>query len=187
MVSLFALWLPILLSAVAVFVISSIIHMVLKYHNSNYSALPDEKGVMEALRGKDIPPGDYVMPHCADMKEMGSPEYKERISTGPVGFMTFVKPGPPNMGPQLAQWFVYSLVVGVFAAYVARLTLPAGSEYLVVSRVTGAVAFCGYGLAQVTNSIWFRRRWSSTIKYLFDALLYGLFTGGIFGWLWPGA
>ena len=187
MISLFALWMPILLSAVAVFVISSIIHMVLRYHNTNYSAVPDEAGVVEALRKFDIQPGDYVIPHCKDMKEYGTQDYIDRVSTGPVGFLTFVKPGPPSMAGQFIQWFIYSIVVGVFVAYITRLTLPAGTEYMTVSRVAGAVAFCGYGLAQIPNSIWFRRRWSTTVKYLFDALLYGLFTGGIFGWLWPGA
>jgi hypothetical protein len=143
--------------------------------------------VAEALRRFDIPPGDYVLPHCADMKKYGTPEYKEKVSTGPVGFFTFVKPGPPSMGPQFVQWILYSIVVSIFVAYVARMTLPPGAEYMTVSRVTAVVAFCGYGLAQVPDSIWYRRRWSTTFKYLFDALLYGLFTGGVFGWLWPGA
>lgn len=186
MISLFALWMPILLSAVAVFVISSIIHMVLKYHHSDYSQVPDEDGLLEALRKFNLAPGDYFIPRANDMKEMGSAEYVEKCTQGPVGFFTMMKPGPPSMGPQLMQWFLYSIVVGVFAAYVARLSLPAGTDYMVVSRVTGAVAFCGYGLALAQGSIWYKRKWSTTIKSMFDALLYGLFTGGIFGWLWPG-
>lgn len=182
----FALWLPILLSAVAVFIISSIIHMVLRYHNSDYKKVPDEDRFLDALRGFDLVPGDYIVPRAETMKEMGSPEHIEKCKSGPVGFFTIMKPGVPNMGPQLAQWFLFSVLVSIFAGYVARLTLPAGSEYMIVSRVTGVVAFCGYGLALIQGSIWYRRQWMATLKGLFDALLYGLFTGGIFGWLWPG-
>lgn len=186
MISLFALWLPILLSAVAVFVVSSIIHMVLRYHNSDYSKVADEDGFLEAVGRFNLAPGDYFVPRAETMKEMGSPEYIEKCTRGPVGFFSIMKPGPPNMGPQLLQWFVYSIVVGVFVAYITRMTLAPGTEYMMVSRVAGAVAFCCYGLALVQGSIWYKKRWSSTLKSLFDALLYGLFTGGIFGWLWPG-
>lgn len=186
MISPFALWLPILLSAAAVFVVSSIIHMFLQYHKSDFKGLPDEKGVMDALRGFNIPPGNYHFPHANDMKEYGTPEFAEKCNNGPVGFVTVLPNGVMGMGKQLVMWFIYSLVVGIFAAYVGRLTLEAGADYLIVSRVTGVVAFCGYGLALLQNSIWYKRNWSATLKSVFDGLVYGLLTGGFFGWLWPG-
>jgi len=40
MVPIAALWIPILLSAVIVFVASSIIHMLLPYHRSDYGNAP---------------------------------------------------------------------------------------------------------------------------------------------------
>jgi hypothetical protein len=187
MISLFSLWLPIILSAVAVFVVSSIIHMVLKYHNSDFLGLPDEKGVMDALRGFNIPPGTYHMPHATSLKESGTPEFVEKCNQGPIGFFTILPNGVPKMGGQLVMWFLYSILVGVFVAYIGRLTLPPGTDYLVVSRVTGAVAFCGYSLALLQNSIWYKRSWSSTLKSVFDGLIFALLTGGFFGWLWPGA
>ena len=61
MVSIISLWLPILLSAVAVFIASSVIHMVFKYHNSDFKKMPAEDEVMAALRPFDIPPGEYVV------------------------------------------------------------------------------------------------------------------------------
>lgn len=186
MISLAALWLPIVLSAVAVFILSSIIHMVLRYHNTDFSKVPAEEGVMDAMRGFNIPPGDYVMPHASDMKEMGSPEYLAKQKQGPVAFMTVLPSGPSSMGQSLIQWFLYSLLVGVFVAYISRMTIPAGADYLLVHRVTGAVAFCAYGLAHLSNSIWYKKKWSGTLKNLLDGLIYGLVTGGIFGWLWPG-
>ncbi len=186
MITLFALWLPILLSAVAVFVVSSIIHMGLQYHKNDFIGLPDEKGVRDALRGFNIPPGNYHFPHAGSMKEYGTPEFAEKCKAGPNGFFTVLPNSVPGMGQQLASWFLYSLVVGVFAAYVGRLTLAPGSEYLIVARVTGTVAFCGYSLALLQNSIWYKRGWSGTLKSMFDGLVYALLTGGFFGWLWPG-
>ncbi|HYM35348.1 MAG TPA: hypothetical protein VET48_08135, partial [Steroidobacteraceae bacterium] len=73
MTSLFALWLPILLSAVIVFVVSSIIHMVLPWHKSDYPKLSNEDKVLDALRPLSVPPGDYMMPRPATRQEMSSP------------------------------------------------------------------------------------------------------------------
>lgn len=185
MVSLMSLWLPILLSAVAVFIVSSVIHMVFRYHNSDFQSLPDEAAGRAAINGLNLPPDDYAVPWCGSMKEFGSEEFVAKRREGPVGFFTLLPPGQMSMTSGLVQWFVYSLVVGVLAAYVARLTLPAGAGYLLVHRVTATAAFMGYGVAHAQASIWYKRRWGVTFKYLFDALIYGLFTGGIFGWLWP--
>jgi len=187
MVSLISLWLPILLSAVAVFVVSSIIHMLLPYHRSDFKKIPSEEGVMDALRSFNIPAGDYVFPHAGSNQEMGSPEFKEKCAQGPTAFITVLPPGQTNMATSLILWFLFSVVVGVFTAYLAGLTLAPGTEYIVVSRVTGTAAFMGYGLALLQGSIWYKRSWGSTLKSVFDALLYGLFTGGMFGWLWPAA
>ncbi len=187
MISLFALWLPIVLSAVAVFIVSSIIHMVLKYHNTDYGKIPSEDGVMEAMRGFNIPPGDYVLPHAASMGEMGSPEFKEKQNKGPVAFMTVMPNGQCGMGRSLIQWFLFSLLTGIFVAYITRMTIPAGADYLLVHRVAGATAFCCYGMAHLSNSIWYKKSWSATMKNVFDGLVYGLVTGGMFGWLWPAA
>jgi hypothetical protein len=186
MVSPFELWLPILLASVGVFVVSSIIHMVLPFHKNDYKKLPDEARFLEALQGLDIPPGDYSAPQPGSMKEYGSPEFAAKCERGPVAFMTILPSKVPSMGGPLLMWFLFSIVVSIFAAYVARLTLPHGSEYLIVSRVTGVVAFCGYSLALMQGSIWYKKSWSTTLKSMVDGLIYGLLTGGFFGWLWPG-
>ena len=185
MVSLVSLWLPILLAAVLVFVASSVIHMVLKYHNTDFDKVPNEEQVSAALRPLNIPPGNYVMPKAADMKEMKTPEYQEKLKRGPVVMMTVWPSGPMGMGKQLAQWFVFCVLVGIFAAYLASRTLAPGAEYLSVFRVTGTVAFAGYGLALLQGSIWYGRKWSTTLKAVADALIYALLTAGTFGWLWP--
>ena len=185
MVSVVSLWLPILVAAVLVFVVSSIIHMLLPYHRSDYGRLPAEDDVQAALRRFNIPPGDYLLPRPGTPADMRSPEFVAKRDKGPVALMTFWKPGPPSMGPQLAVWFGYSVLVGVFAGYVAGITIAPGAPYLVVFRVTGTVAFAAYALGLWQNSIWYMKSWSITLKSTFDGLIYGLMTGGAFGWLWP--
>jgi hypothetical protein len=185
MVPVMSLWLPILLSAVAVFIISSIIHMVLGYHANDFKGLISEKQVMDEIRNHNIPPGDYQFPRATSMKEMGSPEFIEKMKQGPVGHMTIMKSGPPNMVKEFILWFIYSIIVGIFAAYVAGRALEPGAHYLSVFRFAGVTAFVGYSLALLQNSIWYKRNWAATIKSMLDGFIYALFTAGIFGWLWP--
>ncbi len=185
MVPVMSLWIPILVAAVFVFVASSVIHMALKYHKSDFARLPDEDAVLEALRGFAIPPGDYVMPYAGSSKAMGEPEFLEKVNRGPVALMTVMPNGPVKMGMSLTLWFLYCVVVGIFAAYIAGRALGPGADYLAVFRFAGATAFIGYALALWQNSIWLKRSWSTTLKSTFDGLVYGLLTAGVFGWLWP--
>jgi hypothetical protein len=186
MVSLLSLWAPTLLAAVLVFVASSVIHMFLKYHESNYLKLPDQDAIGDALRAHDIAPGDYMMPNMCDTDtKMGSPEFNAAFEKGPVIIMTVWPNGAPAMGKSLAQWFVYCLVVAHFAGYVAAISLPMGTDYMTVFRVTAVVAFAGYSLAVIQNSIWKNQNWVVTAKFVFDGLVYALITAGCFGWLWP--
>jgi len=185
MTSLTALWLPILLSAVLVFVVSSIIHMVLPWHKADYVRVPDEDKVMDALRPLAIPPGDYMVPRPASMAEMRSPQFVEKRKAGPVLVMTVLPSGVLSMTGNLVGWFVYSVVVGVFAAYIASRALGPGTVYPQVFRFVGATAFIGYSLALWQMTIWYRRSLGTTIRSTIDGLLYALLTAGIFGWLWP--
>ena len=185
MVPVTALWLPILVAAVLIFVASSIIHMVIGYHNSDYRRLPAEDDVMDALRRFNLPPGDYAMPLPANMRQMNAADYLAKREKGPVAFLSIWKPGPPTMTKQLGLWFVYSVVVSLFAGYVAGITLGPGAPYMTVFRVTGTVAFASYTLALWPFAIWYNRSLSVTLKSTLDGLIYGLLTAGSFGWLWP--
>ena len=184
MVPLTALWLPILLSAVIVFVASSVMHMLLPYHHSDYRQLPDEDKLLVALRAASPKRGLYRFPFCS-LKEMKSPAVIEKYKQGPVGMMTVVDNGPPAMPKFLGMWFVYCLVIGFFVAYLTGHTVAPGSNYLAVFRVAGTAAFLGYGLGQLSNGIWKGQTWGVTIKEVLDGLVYGLLTAGTFGWLWP--
>ena len=185
MVPVMALWLPILLAAVFVFIASSIIHMLLPYHNSDFAKLPDGEKVMDELRKYNFPPGEYHMPAAENAKDLSSPAYIEKMKKGPVAFMTVLESGPPSMGTSLVLWFVYTIVVGIFAAYICGRSLGPGADYLAVFRFAGATAFIAYSVGLWQNSIWYKRKWSTTVKNTFDGLIYALLTAGTFGWLWP--
>lgn len=184
MVPALSLWLPILLSAVFVFIASSLVHMLLKYHASDFKKLPSEDEMMADLRKYNIEPGEYYMPYISDMKDRETPEYKEKMEKGPVGFMTFTSPDY-EMGKSLGLWFAYCLLVGFCTAYMAGLALEPGSSFMAVFRFVGTAAFVAYSLALIQNSIWYKRSWKTTAKYLLDGFIYGLITAATFGWLWP--
>jgi hypothetical protein len=184
MVSLVSLWLPILLSAVIVFIASSIMHMVLPYHHSDHKKLPDEEKLLPVLRAAGLAPGLYHFPFCTH-KEMNSPESQAKFKQGPVGLMTIMPSGPPVMAKFLGLWFLFCLIIGFFVAYLAAHTLPVGIHYLAVFRVVGTAAFIGYGLGNISNGIWKGQPWANTAKEVVDGLIYGLLTAGVFGWLWP--
>lgn len=185
MVPVTALWLPILVAAVLVFVVSSIIHMMLPYHESDFRKLPREDDVMDALRQFNIPAGDYLVPCPESRRDLRSAEFIAKRDRGPVVVMTTWPSGATGMAASLTMWFVYALVVGIFAGYLAGVALGPGAPYLAVFRFTGTVAFAGYSLALMQNSIWYRRGWGFTLKSMFDGLIYALLTAGAFGWLWP--
>lgn len=185
MVSLSALWLPIILSAVAVFFVSAVLHMVLPYHFNDYGKVPSEERVMAALQGANITPGDYALPHAASPKEMSTPEFTEKRNRGPVVFMTVFPSPPPPMSRHLTLWFLLALAVSLMAAYVASRAVGPGAPYLDVFRFSGTSAFLAYAVGGWQESIWYGRSWSTTLKNTFDGLVYALATAGMFGWLWP--
>jgi len=184
-VTLGELWQPIVLSAVLVFITSSIVHMVLKYHASDYKLLPNEDAVRAAIRAGNPEPRQYIIPYCKEMKDLQSPEMKQKFEEGPVAVLNLKPPGATGMGKSLVQWFVFSLVVSFFIAYVAAHTVPRGTPYLEVFRVVGTIGWLAYAAAQLPAAIWMGKPWSIAWKEVLDGLLYGLMTAGTFGWLWP--
>ena len=178
---IFDLWLPILVSAVVVWVASSIIWAVLKYHNSDYKKTGDEESVRAALKGNE--PGYYLLPYCVNQADINIPEVKQKFDDGPIAYITMLPNGMPKMPPKLVAMLVYFLLIGILCAYFVTRTLPPDASYLSVFRVAGTVAFIANSFAVVPESIWFGRPWSITVKTFIDALVYGLLTGGVFGWL----
>jgi len=185
MVSLGSLWLPILASAGFVFVMSSVIHMVLGYHRSDYGTLPGEDDVQAALRKFNLPTGDFMLPCAQDPKQASSQAFREKLARGPVMMLTVIPNGGASMAQSLAVWFGFCLLVGLFVAYVASFTLAPGTHYRVVFRLVSTVAFGAHVLGLWPMSIWYSRSWGSTLRGSLDGLIYALITAGTFGWLWP--
>lgn len=181
-VSITSLWLPILLSAVFVFVAAAIVWMALPHHKHEWKGLGNEEAARAALKG--AAPGQYVLPY-ATMEGMKDPAYLKKRAEGPTAWLTVTPPGVRGMGAQMVGSFVYYLAVGILVAYVAGRTLVPGTSYLQVFRVVGTVTWAAYGWGAISDGIWFGKPWSSVAKHLGDALLYALLTAGTFGWLWP--
>src|ERR1700745_131278 len=185
MIPVTALWLPIRVSDGIVFFASFIMHMVLAYHKSDYRKLPDEDRVTDALRTAGVTRGPaYFFPYCS-FTEMKSAPVIEKMKRGPVGLLTVLPSAPPAMGKNMVQWFLYCVVISIFAAYLSGRLLAPGTAFLQVFRVIGTVVFLGYGAAHAQESIWSDRSWVVTLKHLFDSVIYAVLTAGTFGWLWP--
>lgn len=182
---LLALWLPILLSAVFVFILSSIVHMAPLWHKGDYPPVPDQEALRAALRPLDLPPGDYLVPRATSGTEMRTPEFQRKVQEGPVLMLTVLPNDSFGMARPLILWFLYALAVSLFAAYITGRALGPGARYVEVFRFAGATAFIGYSVALWQMSIWYRRAWSLSAKGTLDGMLYALLTAGTFGWLWP--
>ena len=178
-----SLWLPILASAVLVFIVSSIIHMALPWHKGDYRKIPNEDQVMDALRPLNIPRGDYMMPRPDSMKDMKSPEFKAKMQRGPVFVATFMS-GEMAVGKSMVLWFVYLLVISYFAAYVGAHAGAFSAVAIHSRRIIGITAFLGYGGALCQASIWYQRSWGTTVRSLVDSVIYAAITAGTFAWLW---
>lgn len=185
MTPLLSLLIPIVVSAVFVFIASSIIHMATPFHKNDLMKFPNEDDVQNALRPLGLRPGDYGLPKADSMKDMSSPEFLAKIKAGPVAWITIRPAGQFNMTASLVQWFIYSIVVSIFAAYITGVALATGAAYLKVFQISGAVAFTGYSLGLTQASIWWGKNWGATIRSMIDGLIYALLTAGTFGWLWP--
>jgi hypothetical protein len=185
MVSLAHLWLPILLSAVFVFVASSLVHMAFKWHNSDYHGFSNEDEVRAAITKGSPVPGQYTLPYCKDHKDMGGEAMQAKLKDGPVGFMILRPSGPVSMGPMLFQWFLFCVLVSVFAALILMHALAPGAGYKHVFHIAALASFMANAFGSIPMGIWWGQPWGSVMKNLLDGLIYACVTAGTFGWLWP--
>ena len=185
MTSMSALWLPILLSSVIVFVVSSIIHMFSPWHKSDYPKLANEDQIMDALRPLLTERGDFMVPRPANMEEMKSAEFRAKVERGPRVIMTVAPGGPMSMSREMVMWFIYLIVVNFLTAYIAAHALAPGALQHPIIRFTGLVSFIAYASSLWQLSIWYRRSWGITFKATIDSFIYAALTALIFAYLWP--
>lgn len=187
MVSLAQLWLPILLSTVAVFFLSFLMWMVFPHHRSDWKSLPKEDDTLDSMRSSGLEEGQYSFPFCSGAEQMKDPEWIKKFEQGPSGFLIVRPSGQINMGKNMLISSAFNLVVSVLVAYVATISMTPASSGGDVFRMTATVATLGYAGALGWGAIWFSRTWNSTLKEMFDGLVYGLATGALFLAFWPAA
>jgi hypothetical protein len=185
MVPIMELWLPIVLATLLCFLAGAILHMAVPLHKNDWRPIPDEDGVMAALRKAGVTAGNYMFPAMSP-EMMKDPARMQKLAEGPSGVMTVRPPGPVTMGPFLAKQFVFHLVISFVIAYVAGRTMAPATEYLQVFRVTGTVAILSYFAALVPEAIWYHRPGNYMTGHAIDGLVWGLLTAGSFAGFWPG-
>lgn len=182
-VALYALWSPILLATVGVFLAGNLVWIVLRYHKSDWNKLPNEPAIREALRG--LKPGGYSVPFCAGFKERENPDWQARYEEGPVLNINVFPPGKVSSLKPSAQWMAFCFVISTLVAYIAGTALAEGTPFGKVFQLTTSVSVLAYSGSNALGSIWYGHTWSRTAKDILDGLIYGFLTGAIFGWLWP--
>ena len=100
--SLLELWLPVLLSAVAVFFASFVAWTILPHHKKDWRRLPDHDAFADAVKKLEIPPGQYLYPNVATNAEMKEEAYQQRFKDGPWGTLS-IWPAAPNM---CQRWYL---------------------------------------------------------------------------------
>jgi hypothetical protein len=181
---LIPLWLPILLSAAVIWVISAVVWMALPHHKRDFIGLPDEEGFMEYLRKSGIKPGNYVFPDFRKREAMKSPRVEKALNEGPVGHLS-VWPTPLTMGGKMFATFIVYLVVSILIAYLTRVALPGAAPFAKVFQVAGTAGILAYCFSFIPNAVWFGSYKRTIVANFVDGVVYGLITGAIFAWGWP--
>ena len=182
-----SLLLPIVVAAFAVFILSTIIHMVMPWHKSDYAAVPDHDAATAAIGSLGLAPDDYAVPNPRLPNGGKNPNFIAEFERGPTFQMTLIPPGGMHMGKTMGTWFGFMLLIAAIAAWVTGSIVPPGGNTRAVFHYSAIVTACSYGFGAWPLSIWYHRKWSTAFKGTFDAILYGLATGAIFMWMWPKA
>ncbi len=183
MVGLAELWLPILVSGIAVFAASSIIWMVLPHHKADIKTLPDEAAFDSAMNSLNIEPGLYMYPGCHG-KDVKSAEFQTRWKSGPWGMIT-VMGSAPNFGSNLIKTFIMYLIISAMAGYLAGIGTMPGAEYMDVFRAVGTAAILGYCMGGIANDFFMGKPTRFIMTSFFDGVVFALITAGVFASMWP--
>lgn len=200
---LLSLWLPILLSAAAVWIVSTIFGMPFLHHKNDWIGLPTappgggggggEDAFMEFIRKSGIKPGNYLFPDFRTREAMESEKVGKALKEGPVGHLSLWQP-PLSMGGKLAATFIVHLVVCTLIAYLASVALPpvpktAGGEggwgFAKVFQVVGTAGILAYSFSFIPSAVWFGAYKRTIVAGIIDGIVYGAITGAIFAWRWP--
>lgn len=184
---LLPLWLPILLSAVAVWFVSMIASMALPHHKRDFIALPDppgEDGLMGYLRTSGIRPGNYLFPDFRTRAAMESEKVKAALNQGPVGHLSLWRT-PLTMGDKMLGTFVVHLVVSTLIAYLTRAALPGAAPFAKVFQVAATAGVLAYCFSFIPAALWWGSYKRTIAANIVDGILFAAIIGVIFAWRWP--
>lgn len=193
------LWLPIVLSAIAVWIASALAWTALPHHKKDFVKLPDESGFITHLRALNIPPGNYAIPMCSHGKGGMSEEAKRCMVEGPLGMLSLFKV-PAKMGKNMILSFCVYLAISITLAYLAWVALGTpgagslggvagiesrpGPTFGQVFQITGTAGILAYCFSHIPSGIWFGAARRAIIFNIIDGVVFGCITGAIFAWLW---
>lgn len=180
---LIPLWLPILLSASAVWVFSNIAWVALPHHKNDFIGLPDEDAFVDILRKSGIKPGNYLFPDFRAREAMKSEKVTQALEAGPVGHLSVWRT-PVTMGSKLIATFIVYFVVSTLIAYLTRVALPGAAPFPKVFQVAATAGILAYCFSFIPNALWFGAYKRSIVASFIDGILYGAITGAIFAWRW---
>ena len=181
---LLALWLPILLSAGAVWILSNLAWIALPHHRNDFVRLPDEDAFAEFVRRSHIPPGNYLFPDFRGREAMQSEKVAQAIEHGPVGHLSVWRT-PLTMGSRLVGTLVVHLVVSTLIAYLTRVALPGAEPFARVFQIAATAGVLAYCFSSIPNALWFGAYPRAIVAAFVDGIVYGLITGVLFAWNWP--
>jgi hypothetical protein len=180
------LWLPTLVSAVAVFILSSIVHMVVPWHKNDYMSFPDEAAMLDTLRAHNLKPGEYLAPRPTSRGDMASPEFKERVKRGPLVILNIATSDSASLARPLILWFIFVIIVSWLSGHIAWGAGASAAAPRGIFHAVALTAFLAYAAGLWPQTIWFRKPWLTSFKASFDGLIYAVVTGLIFVYFWPG-
>lgn len=177
------LWLPIAVCGVALFFCSFLAWAISPHHRGDFQKLPDEDGVRNAVKAANVSPGVYMFPHASDHKD-GKEDMKAKFASGPMGLVTVMT--MPNMGKNMALTCMVFMVVSAMIGYLLWGLLPVGAGFLPVFKAAGTAGVIAYSFSFLPNAIWFQHGLRATLLCVLDGIVYGMVTGLIFAFMWPG-
>lgn len=187
------LWLPILVSAAAVWIASSLAWMVIGHHKHTWKEIPNEDEFIATIKRFRIAPGSCGFPEfrkCEGLSKEEKLAKWEEMQKHPIGVLRVW--GPLSMGRNWVLSLVVNLVASTLIGYHGWSALRHGgsdgaptASFAKVMQVLGTVGILAYCFASLQNDIWFQRSRREVVTGLIDGVVLGLITGAVFRLLWP--
>lgn len=197
MEAMVSLWLPIVLSAAAVWVMSALVWMVMPHHKKDFIGLgsTDEDALMAFIRERGIKAGNYGYPDCHSAGAMKSEKVRKAWVEGPVGQLSVWKT-PLTMGDKMVATFVVYLVVSALIGQLTSVAVPmgaggvggvegAGASFGTVFRFAAGAGVLAYCFSFIPSAIWWGAYKRTIVANVVDGVAYAAITGAMFAWLWP--